>query len=81
MNDLNRTTEKICKLKGQAMGMQAMIISILRSMPEQQLANTLREFDQETEIARVVLLNSALAEEHVLIGFDTYVRAVSAIRR
>lgn len=81
MNDLQRATEKICELKGEAMGMQAMITSILRSIPVPQLANTLREFDQEVEIARVVLLNSALAGEHVLIGFDTYVRAVSSIRR
>lgn len=81
MNDLNEAIAKICELKGEAMGMQAMINSILRSMPLQQLANTLQEFDQETEIARVILLNSDRIDDHVLNGFDVYVQQVSSIRR
>lgn len=81
MKNLDEAIAKICELKGEALGMQAMINSILRATPEPLLAKILLEFDRETEIARVTLLNNPRCGEPVLDGFEAYVQRVSSIRR
>lgn len=78
MKDLPEAMENICRLKGEAIGMQAMINAIVQTLPMPQLAHTLRIFETETEAAKVVLLNSARANEHVLDGLDAYALQVSS---
>lgn len=78
MKDLLETQQKLTELKGESLAMQAMLISILRAIPMQQLEATLQEFDQEAEIARVTLLNSPRAGEHVLHGFDACAQQMSS---
>lgn len=82
MNTLQQATQNICELKGESLGIQAMINALLRAIPETLRAEVLQEFDQELEIARVSLLNSNRAGEHVLQGLDTYAHVVlSTFRR
>lgn len=59
------------------MGMQCMINAILRALPRSALVHTLHEFAMEAETARVVLLASEKAGEHVIDGFETYVQQSS----
>jgi hypothetical protein len=80
MNDLTLIIKAINEQKGEALGMQAMLNSILRAMPMPQLAATLQEFDTDVEHARVVMLNSDQANEHMLRGLEHYVAAVAGLR-
>lgn len=78
MNDLQAATEKICQLKGEALGMQCLMNAILATLLPHQRAAVLSEFDVETEAARVVLLNSDRVGESVSDGFETYIQSVKA---
>ena len=78
MKDLPAAMEKICQLKGEAIGMQCLINALLSRLCESERQQVLRAFEEEAEAAKVVFLNSARAGEHVLDGLDTYVLSVSA---
>lgn len=80
MKDLDEAIERLCELKGEQIGLNCLLISIFRALPMPTQKEALREFDIETEAARVVLLNSALAGEHVIRGFESFVQRVSARR-
>lgn len=81
MEDLEQVTAYLSHLKGETLAMETMINAFLHAMPEQQLASTLREFDRSMEIAKVTLLNSDQAGEHVLRGFDAYVQRAKAMHQ
>lgn len=78
MKDLPETQQQLTELKGNVLAMEAMLISILRAMPRPQLEETLQEFDQEQESARVTLLNSPRANDLVLHGFDSCAQRMSS---
>lgn len=81
MKDLQEATEQICKLKGEAMGMQCVINAILRALPPREFEAVMLEYEQEIEVARVVLLNHASIGDAVIHGLDTYAQQVSAMTR
>lgn len=81
MKDLNEVTQNLCKLRGEFIGVRAMINAILSAMPQPQLAATLQEFDRLSETEQVMMLNDGQTGEHVLRGLDAYVLGVSTMRR
>lgn len=81
VKNLQEVTEKICELKGEAIGMRAMLNAILSEMPASQFAATLQAFDELAEAETVLLLNDGQIGEHVLRGLESYVHGVSSMRR
>jgi hypothetical protein len=78
MKDLKETQQKLLELKGETIGIECIVKALLRAMPLDQLAATLREFDAATEAAKVALLNHAQTSDRVLDGLDACARRVSA---
>ena len=79
MKDLQEATEKICELKGEAMGMQCVINAILRALAPRDFEAVMREYEQEIEAAKVTLLNHDSVGDAGILGLDTYARQVSAM--
>ena len=71
--------QKLNQQKGESMGLQAMVVAILRSLPAEQRAQVLQEFDTEIRHARDVLAYSAVPDE-VIQGLDGYVSTMNQIR-
>lgn len=65
--------------KGELIGIHAMLSAIARSLPPQQLAVLLDEFDTELNVARSTLAYSTVPEE-VIGGLESYVQMWNAIR-
>lgn len=65
--------------KGELMGVQAMLMSIVRSLPQTQLQVLLDEFDIELAVARSTLAYSPVPEE-VISGLEGYVQMWNVVR-
>lgn len=76
MKDLQEATVQICRLKGEALGMQCVINAILRALPPREFEAVMLEYEQELEAARVTLLNHARTGDDVIYGLDTYAQQV-----
>lgn len=68
--DLNDAHEKIAALRGETMAMHAMLFAILEALPMEQLDAVEKYFEEQLELARVALLNSARADEAVSEPFE-----------
>ena len=77
METLEDATINICRLKGEALGMQCMISAILSTLPAAQFELTMRAFREELEVARVVMLNSEQVGEQVVHGFETFAQQMT----
>ena len=73
MKDLPETQQKLLNLKGEVLGIECMLRALLRAMPLDQLAASLREFDAEAEAAQVALLNHDRNSDRVIGGLGAYV--------
>jgi hypothetical protein len=65
--------------RGELIGMNAMMVSIARSLPHAQLARLLAEFDTEIAFARSHVNNSPIPDE-VISGLENYVKTWNMIR-
>ena len=64
--------------KGEALALTSLLMAVLRSMPAEQLAAALREFDTECEAARAALLHAP--SDELIQGFEVAAKAVNALR-
>lgn len=69
MKDLQEATENICNLKGGLIAQQAVMQALLRALPPIAWPAVEKAIQEESEIARVVLLNGQVSE-HVVAGFE-----------
>lgn len=76
---IDKIISKLNEQKGELIGVHAMLASIARSLPPQQLAALLQEFDTELAVARSTLAYSPVPEE-VISGLERYVQMWNAIR-
>ncbi|MFO3795746.1 MAG: hypothetical protein ACK8QZ_00445 [Anaerolineales bacterium] len=65
--------------KGELIGINAMLASIVRVLPGDQLEQVLEEFDTELAVARSTLAYSSVPEE-VISGLESYVQMWNVIR-
>lgn len=66
-------------LKGEILGLSTLAIALLRGISLEQQIAVMSEFDQEAEIARTTLLNSA-APDLLLRSYDAVIDRVNALR-
>ena len=65
--------------KGELIGISALLAAMARSLPQEQLARLLAEFDTEIAFARSHVNNSPVPDE-VIAGLENYVKMWNAIR-
>lgn len=65
--------------KGELIGISAMLAAVARSLPQEQLAKLLAEFDTEIAFARSHVNNSPVPDE-VISGLENYVKMWNTIR-
>lgn len=80
---MNDATDKIIatmhEQKGELIGINAMLAAMARSLPQEQLAKLLSEFDTEIAFARSHVNNSPVPDE-VISGLENYVKMWNTIR-
>ena len=69
MADRDLLIEAIHELRGEAMAMRAAVAAVMLTVSGRMQAEVKRSFDQQTERARVALLNSANADQQIA-AFD-----------
>ena len=78
MKNLQDATEMICDLKGSLMALDALLAAILHELPDAQRVGLLRRFGGHTEVARTVMLHTAISE-HTLQAFERDVSRMSLL--
>jgi hypothetical protein len=80
MVSTDRIADVVNDQKGELMGLQCLVISILRALPADMQARVLAEFDRETVIGAGVLRHSDTPTT-VAKGFARYVDHLNALRK
>ena len=62
MKNLQEATERICDLKGSLVAMDALLSAVIRQLPPVQRAELRLAFEANAEVARTVLLHTAISE-------------------
>jgi hypothetical protein len=62
MKNLQEATERICDLKGSLVAMDALLSAVIRQLPAAERAELLIAFEANAEVARTVLLHTAISE-------------------
>lgn len=70
---------KLNEQKGELIGINAMLVAMARSLPQEHLARLLAEFDTELAFARSHVNNAPVPDE-VISGLENYVQMWNAIR-
>ena len=69
MKNLQEATERICDLKGSVLALDALLTALLQQLPPAARAGLGSAFAVHTEVARTVMLNTAVSET-TLAAFD-----------
>lgn len=78
MKDLQEATERICELKGSLIALDALLASVLLTLPDDHKRAVLARFALHAEVARTVLLHEAISE-HTIAAFEHDVRRIAAL--
>jgi hypothetical protein len=78
MTDLQDATERICRLKGEAIALDAVLTALAQIAPPEMRAAWAASFGHCAEVAGTVLLNADVSE-HAIDGFDANVRRLRAL--
>ena len=81
MKDLQEATEKICQLKGECIALQTVFDALIHTLPPALLQEFANQHARAAESARVTLLNSDRAGEHVISAFDLHTRNMETMIR
>jgi hypothetical protein len=69
MKSLAEATERICELKGNILGLHAVLGALIDEMPAAQRERIAAVLETHAEVARTVLLNAPISE-HTLSAFE-----------
>lgn len=76
MKNLQEATERICDLKGSLVALDALVTALLHELPAPLRANLMRSFESNAEVARTVMLHTAISE-HTISAFERDVSRMS----
>jgi hypothetical protein len=78
LKNLLEATEMICDLKGSVLALDAMVTALLQVMSDDARTAVRETLDDNAEVARTVLLHTAISE-HTLAAFDRDVKRFVAL--
>ncbi len=78
MKNLQEATEKICELKGALLALDAVVTTLVATLPAAQQDALARTFERHSEIARALLLHAPISE-HTLAAYEHEVRRFAAL--
>lgn len=78
MKNLQEATERICELKGNLVALDALVTALLQGLPRELRTELLHTFEDNAEVARTVMLPTAISE-HTLSAFERDVLRISAL--
>lgn len=78
MKNLQDATEMICDLKGSVLALDALVSALAYALPAEARTELLHRLDAHAEVARTVLLQTAISE-HTLAAFERDVGRTSKI--
>jgi anti-sigma factor RsiW len=78
MKNLQDATERICDLKGSLVALDALMAALLHELPASQRAGLLKSLDAHAEVARTVMLHTAISE-HTLQAFERDVGRMASL--
>ncbi len=77
MKNLQEATENICRLKGNALALETLLMAVCETLSADQRRQVVRSMAQQAEAGQSVLLASAVSE-HVVAAYEADVQRLSA---
>lgn len=77
MKNLQEATENICRLKGNALALETLLMAVCETLSADQRRQVARSMAQQAEAGQSVLLASAVSE-HLVAAYEADVRRLSA---
>ena len=77
MKNLQEATENICRLKGNALALETLLMAVCETLSADQRRQVVRSMAQQAEAGQSVLLASAVSE-HVVAAYGADVQRLSA---
>ncbi len=77
MKNLQEATENICRLKGNALALETLLMAVCETLSAEQRRQVARSMVQQAEAGQSVLLASAVSE-HLVAAYEADVRRLSA---